>query len=434
MNWKKLLSAGLVLIMGVSLIGCELVTVNTEKDNSQIVLKVNEKEYTKKEINDIVDKGLAAQGVKDTSSPQMQEALNDYRKKILEALAKNEVLKQEAISKGFKEKLTEEDMKKLEEDYQKAVKYYETDIKQQKEQEFAEDPDKDSKIAKAVEDDQKTFLENNEISSIEEYKNTLMESKAVELFEEELKKDISISDEDLQAEFQKLLNEQKGNFDNNPAEYIKKSQDDTAVVVYTPEGVRYVKHILIKISDEDSSAISELQTQKTTAESSGDTQKAAEIQTQIDAKKTEAFAKIQSKADSALKRAKSGENFDKLVAELGEDPGMKDNNKGYAMHEKATGIYDEAFQNAGMALSKPGEISGLVPSSFGYHIILFASEAQAGEVSFESVRQAILDMLLKSKKENVIEDAGKNLLEEYEKEGKVKMYPDMLKPAKVPGK
>lgn len=71
------------------------------------------------------------------------------------------------------------------------------------------------------------------------------------------------------------------------------------------------------------------------------------------------------KAEEVLEKAKAGEDFDALVAEYGEDPGMESNLDGYYF---TTGQMVEEFEESSFAL-QPGEISGLVETSYGYHII-----------------------------------------------------------------
>jgi len=71
------------------------------------------------------------------------------------------------------------------------------------------------------------------------------------------------------------------------------------------------------------------------------------------------------RAEEALSRVQSGEDFDALVAEYGEDPGMTDNTDGYYF---TTGEMVEPFEQAAFAL-KEGETSGLVETTYGYHII-----------------------------------------------------------------
>lgn len=73
-----------------------------------------------------------------------------------------------------------------------------------------------------------------------------------------------------------------------------------------------------------------------------------------------------SKAEEVLKRARAGEEFTGLVKEFSSDPGSKD--KGGDLDWFGRGKMVKAFEDAAFAL-KPGEISGVVESPFGFHII-----------------------------------------------------------------
>lgn len=70
-------------------------------------------------------------------------------------------------------------------------------------------------------------------------------------------------------------------------------------------------------------------------------------------------------ATELLERARAGEDFDYLILTYGQDPGMAFNPEGYTF---ASGTMVPEFEEATLLL-EIGEISGLVPSQFGYHII-----------------------------------------------------------------
>lgn len=71
------------------------------------------------------------------------------------------------------------------------------------------------------------------------------------------------------------------------------------------------------------------------------------------------------KANDLLKRAKAGEDFDKLMVDNTEDPGIATAPDGY---EFGKGEMVPEFEEATYAL-KEGEISDIVTTSYGFHII-----------------------------------------------------------------
>lgn len=72
------------------------------------------------------------------------------------------------------------------------------------------------------------------------------------------------------------------------------------------------------------------------------------------------------KAKAALERINKGEDFNKLAKELSEDEGSKEN--GGELGSFTEGVMVDEFYNGAAAL-KENEVSDIVESSFGYHII-----------------------------------------------------------------
>lgn len=79
----------------------------------------------------------------------------------------------------------------------------------------------------------------------------------------------------------------------------------------------------------------------------------------------EEIAEKKKLAEEVLAKAKGGSDFDALMSEYSEDPGSQSNPDGYVFTE---GQMVSEFEDAVKAL-KPGEISDIVESQFGYHII-----------------------------------------------------------------
>jgi len=180
---------------------------------------------------------------------------------------------------------------------------------------------KDNKIEltaedkKKVDDNIKSAIE--QAGGLEQYKKTLEEM----FLNENLYRSV-VESQILQSKVQEAM--------TSAGSRLAPSEDE--VKTYFNENYLHAKHILIS-------------TQDITDE--------AEI------------AKKKETAEKALSRAKAGENFDALIKEYGEDPGMTSTPDGYYFPE---GQMVTEFYEGTKAL-KDNEISGLVESSFGYHII-----------------------------------------------------------------
>lgn len=100
------------------------------------------------------------------------------------------------------------------------------------------------------------------------------------------------------------------------------------------------------------------------------------------------------KAESVLAEVnKAGAKFDELAKKYSQDPGSAQ--KGGDLGMFARGAMVKSFDEAVFSM-KPGEVSGLVESEFGYHIIKL-TEIQGASQSYESVKPQILGELMYQK-------------------------------------
>jgi len=133
------------------------------------------------------------------------------------------------------------------------------------------------------------------------------------------------------------------------------------------------------------------------------------------------------KADKALARAKKGEDFSKLIEEFSEDPLAKDN-KGEFKFTRAKDDPRRAmvaeFEVAAFAL-KPGEISSLVKTEYGYHIIKLHEIIPAQKVSFTEASDKIREVLTTRETEKQLPDYFSKL----KKEAGVEILDQKLKDA-----
>ena len=103
-------------------------------------------------------------------------------------------------------------------------------------------------------------------------------------------------------------------------------------------------------------------------------------------------AEKKKQAEEILQRAQKGENFDNLVKELSEDPGKESNPNGYVFTSgEMVPEFEEAVKNLQM-----NQISGIVETSYGYHIIkrlpLTAQDEVAGLETYKDYIQSELMM------------------------------------------
>lgn len=107
--------------------------------------------------------------------------------------------------------------------------------------------------------------------------------------------------------------------------------------------------------------------------------------------KTDAeVAEIRKKAEDVLAKARKGAKFEDLARQYSEDDTTK--TKGGDLGWIVKGQTVQEFEQAAFSL-KPGELSGLVKSMFGFHIIKMMEREEARTRSLEEVRGAIIPIL-----------------------------------------
>jgi len=85
------------------------------------------------------------------------------------------------------------------------------------------------------------------------------------------------------------------------------------------------------------------------------------------------------------------DQFDALVEKYSEDPSKKDNQG--LITDAASGKTVVAFSDAAKALKKPGEISPVVKTEFGYHVLKLIERKPDGQRSFAEVHDGLVQKL-----------------------------------------
>lgn len=107
-----------------------------------------------------------------------------------------------------------------------------------------------------------------------------------------------------------------------------------------------------------------------------------------------AVDEARAKAEDVLKQVKAGGNFAELAKKNSQDPGSASN--GGEMGWVVKGQTVEEFENTAFAQS-PGQISGLVKTTFGFHIIQ-TEEKESARLRPLSEVQATIEKLIKAQK------------------------------------
>ena len=93
-------------------------------------------------------------------------------------------------------------------------------------------------------------------------------------------------------------------------------------------------------------------------------------------------------AADVLAKIKAGGDFAALAKEYSADPGSAE--KGGDLGYFAAGHMVPEFDEAAFALKNPGDLSGVVKTKFGYHILQLEARKPAGPQSFDEVKDALL--------------------------------------------
>ena len=481
-KWIALIAIMLVAL--VTLSGCNLIGYDEDLDNAQVVATVNGTDITKAEWKNYTEY-LANyyqqyyQQYFGITMPMTEEDVASYGDAALEQLIQSVVLQDKVKELGF-DPLGEEDAAEVEEYADSMMEFYKLMMRYQNYPDIETVEEEQERLAAEAEEtpsepvETVATLTNADLDALLESdlsaqgitREYFVESRTASVQSDKIYEyataDVTVTDEQVKAEFDSKVASQKESYDATPTLYASNSTS----AYYVPEGYRGVKNLLIKLTDEDQSAIDELNDTLTTAKntlndvngqledlraedtSAYDAETLASYNEQIAAleeqataaqatidettaaveEKTEtAFAAILPKAQEVLALAQSGEDFDTLVETYGEDSGMKsepNKTQGYLVCD-GLAIYEQSFQDAAMALEKVGDVSAeLVRTSYGYHILQYATDIAAGEVEYtDEIKNTIHDDMLKQAQDAAYDAA----VTQWVSEATVKTYDKVMK-------
>lgn len=384
---KKITAIILALVTVLVFAGCNMVTVNEQRDGAQVIIQVGEHTVTKSQMAGAYQRyigmyanayGMTEEEFKKSYADTYEELLNtlveSYTKSLFVDLMKEE----------YNITLSEDDEKAIESSMQSNYEHYtnlaEKDVEKEKD---LKEEDKTAKIDAARE----KYL--NEAGYYDgSMRKNLEDGYYLNALKDYLDKDYTATEDELKEFYEKNLEEQKKVLDENPSN-IANYETSSEVSLYVPEGLRYMQALQVALEDADQTAI-------TTARENKDDENADET---ADKLRDEALAKIKDKAEEML--AAANEDFSKAIETYGDSAtkSAKDNSvrtyKGSAAYP--TEVTDALF---GYAESKAGAVSGLIATDKGYYVIKFLSVMTPGEKSLSEVHDDLMEKMINDHKED----------------------------------
>ena len=118
--------------------------------------------------------------------------------------------------------------------------------------------------------------------------------------------------------------------------------------------------------------------------------------------------KAKAKAEEVLKQLRDGASFEKLAAEMSDDTGSK--NKGGDIGFFQKGRMVPEFEKAAFSL-KSGELSDVIETAFGYHILKLEERKESKIEPFEKVREKVRKKVFDEFKAAKVEEFVNKIME-----------------------
>lgn len=254
--------------------------------------------------------------------------------------------------------------------------------------------------------------------------NALMWKKA-ERMEEILGAEIAeLSEEELLAAYEERVSSYETAVSEGEVHVENDMTDPDSIAYWMPEGYRRVKHILLMPSDDakldyldaeyavtkaqerlavleeeladiqdyDGEAPLERGEEQVQADIQAAEAELARVQAVFEGTKDVFLAENQEKIDEIYARLAAGEDFETLIAEFGEDPGMRNaptNSRGYYVSSQSK-TWEKNFRDGAMMLAQPGDYSAEpIVGGSGVHIIYYIEDVPAGAANYEDVRDIL---------------------------------------------
>lgn len=266
--------------------------------------------------------------------------------------------------------------------------------------------------------------------SLDAFRFELRSDKVDEKLRDAVSGNLSVTEAEIQAQYDTNVSSAQTAYETTPGQYGSDVVNGNTIYV-VPEGYRYIKNLVIGLPDEIQEQLTVksnemynilyeeylLESEMSSATDADEDTVAAnearleELGAQYDALEAEYDALVEEGREQvrahaeevlALCRAE-GADFDALMAEYGSDSPSDGiiKTQGYPVGAAST-TYVTEFTEGAMALENVGDISDLIASDYGFHILLYNGDIEPGIVPLEDVSAEIEASLLTTKQDNAL--------------------------------
>lgn len=209
-----------------------------------------------------------------------------------------------------------------------------------------------------------------------------------------------LSDEEIQKEYEAMVESDKSMFDAYPDGFISCTLYGMPYL-YVPEGVRTVRQIIIGFDEDQSEEYWFV---------SDAIERGEAAQEDLDA----LYAQMDNRVREIMNQLDLGKDFAQVEAEYSDNksalPSGTDSKIYYVC--QGTTIWDSAFTDAAMALETIGQVSDPVRMSDGIHILYYEADVPAGPVALEEVKDYVAESAMYQMEAQTYREAVDGWLEE----------------------
>ena len=424
----------------------ETVQVNSVIDRDATAATVGDEVITVGEVEDAYDEYVQMYSYYGQPAPTEDADIETVQDTIVEMLVKTQIIQVKAKENGC-DKLTEEQEAELEQtvadEEANLINYY-----------LEEGSDANDEKAR----ESAIALINADLVSygwdmgFEEYleyiRDYYRESYATQNLEKLVKDGAEVSEEEVQAYYDNLLEDQTVTMED-PAQYLSGEMDYEMgagdIVVVVPENYARIKVLTVQPEGAIDESYESIRAEMTSLEAeygklvlsgSEDKDRIAEIEkdyadrkASADVMQEEYISEARAKIQDAYEKLQGGSSFDEVFAEYNEDtvytayPEIGE--KGYLiLLTDEDGYWSEIIRDTASGLNA-GEYSEIISEEDAYHIVYMVGEETPGQKQLEDIREAVTKLALAEKQEEVWQTTQ----DEWTADRSiVTLYPDAYRP------